>query len=60
MYYFLDDCKDTLDCSKNGDCLDIHATGFPTRQCFCNPGWFGRDCSRRKEKVCPILLVATS
>ena len=47
---FSDDCKDVIDCSKNGICVDIQATGFPTKQCFCNPGWFGKDCSR-SEKI---------
>ena len=53
----IDDCNDTSDCNDNGECIDIQATGFPTKQCFCDPGWFGRDCSRSKKKLLHILNV---
>ena len=46
---FSDDCSDASDCGNNGECVDIQATGFPTKQCFCNPGWFGKNCSRSEE-----------
>ena len=35
--------------------MDIQATGFPSKQCFCNPGWFGRNCSRR-EVIIPLQM----
>ena len=43
-----DECENESDCSNHGACIDIQATSFPRRQCFCDPGWFGERCSRGK------------
>ena len=56
LYLLIDDCTNAADCSNNGKCVDIQATGFPTKQCFCNSGWFGRDCSKRKKIQTCILI----
>lgn len=46
---FADECVDDSDCGNKGSCIDIMATKFPKKQCFCNPGWFGEGCSRGKK-----------
>ena len=58
---FIDDCVDVSDCSNHGECIDIQATGFSSKPCFCNPRWFGRDCSRSKKthkQQCTQLLAS--
>ena len=52
-----DECKSERDCSNRGACINIQATSFPRRQCFCDAGWFGESCSRGKlaQTVCEIL-----
>ena len=47
-FIFSDECENERDCSNHGACIDIQATSFPRRQCFCDPGWFGERCSRGK------------
>ena len=40
-----DDCHTDVDCN-HGSCLD---TGlFMPKRCFCEPGWFGKNCERGK------------
>ncbi len=51
LLIFPDECVDDSDCSNQGSCIDIKATTFPSRQCFCNPGWFGESCSRGMSLV---------
>ena len=53
VIFFTDECVDDSDCSNQGSCINIKATTFPQRQCFCNPGWFGESCSRGK----PLILI---
>ena len=61
---FADECVDDSDCGDEGSCIDIMATKFPKKQCFCNPGWFGEGCSRGKIKsiisnkcMCVLLSI---
>lgn len=49
--HFADECVDDSDCGDKGSCIDIMATKFPKKQCFCNPGSFGESCSRGKIKI---------
>lgn len=51
---FADECMDDSDCGNKGSCIDIMATKFPRRQCFCNPGWFGESCSQGKIHTCTV------
>ena len=42
----LDECVDESDCNNHGSCIDIQSTTHPSKQCFCDPGWFGHSCSQ--------------
>ena len=55
--YFIDECVDASDCNNQGSCIDIKATKFPRRQCFCNPGWFGEGCIKRKYRLLQITYL---
>lgn len=46
---YADECVDNSDCGNKGSCIDIMATSFPKKQCFCNPGWFGEGCNRGRH-----------
>nr|CAD7200768.1 unnamed protein product [Timema douglasi] len=52
LYYgprcqYRDECIDSKDCGDHGKCYDIGATSAPKKQCYCELGWFGQDCSKR-------------
>ncbi|XP_030851987.1 uncharacterized protein LOC578616 isoform X1 [Strongylocentrotus purpuratus] len=41
-----DECINEQNCggASNGECVDLGITTYPRRQCFCKPGFFGKDC----------------
>lgn len=43
---FGDECINDEDCGLQGKCIDLHGTSLPRRQCYCNFGWFGPNCSK--------------
>ncbi|CAK9300686.1 unnamed protein product [Gordionus sp. m RMFG-2023] len=43
------DCDTDADCNNNGKCIDINATTFPTKVCFCKWGFLDKDCSRKSS-----------
>ena len=47
---FKDECVEDQDCGRHGRCVDLDATSAPRRQCFCQMGWFGPDCTKRQSK----------
>ncbi|CAG2066391.1 unnamed protein product, partial [Timema podura] len=52
LYYgprcqYRDECIDSKDCGDHGKCYDIGGTSAPRKQCYCELGWFGQDCSKR-------------
>ena len=54
-----DECEDESDCSGHGSCIDLKTSWYPSKQCFCNSGWFGDNCARSKydRDTCQNLLV---
>lgn len=42
---YKNDCEVATDCNSNGECIDIEATSYPKKVCFCNAGKRGRFCS---------------
>ena len=44
-----DECEDESDCSGHGSCIDLKTSWYPSKQCFCNSGWFGDNCARSKH-----------
>lgn len=56
LYYgprcqYKDECVEDNDCGDQGRCIDVHATTAPRKQCYCEPGWFGPACTKRKKYV---------
>ena len=46
---YRDECSEDKDCGRHGKCFHLEgATSFPKRQCFCEMGWFGPLCNKRK------------
>ncbi|GAB6031628.1 hypothetical protein CHUAL_009388 [Chamberlinius hualienensis] len=43
---YKDECWEDKDCGPNGKCIDVKATTFPEKQCFCQMGWFGEGCGK--------------
>lgn len=43
---FENECEDDDDCGFYGKCIDIGATSFPKKQCYCQQGRFGPKCSK--------------
>ncbi|XP_067135324.1 uncharacterized protein [Centruroides vittatus] len=43
---YKDECWNDGDCGSHGKCINIDATTFPKKQCFCEIGWFGEKCSK--------------
>jgi len=39
---------ENLDCGTQGTCIDNGGTTAPTKQCYCNAGWFGPGCAKSK------------
>ncbi len=41
------ECEDDSDCggSSQGSCIDLDAVSFPSKMCFCSPGWHGDNCA---------------
>ena len=51
LYYgekcqFKNECADNADCGFQGECVDLDATTFPKKQCYCHLGWFGPRCAK--------------
>jgi hypothetical protein len=46
-----DDCMDDEDCggSEFGMCIHTNSTSYPIKQCYCEPGAFGRNCQKRSS-----------
>ncbi|CAH1775664.1 unnamed protein product [Owenia fusiformis] len=44
---YKDECEEDSHCGGHGRCINIDATSYPKRQCYCQPGWFGRSCQRK-------------
>lgn len=45
---YREECLDDSDCGVQGACIDVGGTTPPTKQCYCNIGWFGHMCSERE------------
>lgn len=45
---YRDECIDDGDCGDRGRCVDVEATTAPRKQCYCELGWFGPACTKRK------------
>lgn len=43
-----EECVDDADCGILGTCVDHGGTTVPTKQCYCNAGWFGPGCAKSK------------
>lgn len=43
---YKDECWDDSDCGEHGKCIDIAATDYPKKQCYCQLGWFGPACNK--------------
>ena len=43
-----DECDKDKDCGIRGRCVDVDATSFPRKQCFCEAGYFGDGCKLGK------------
>lgn len=48
FFSFQDECFTNADCNGHGKCIDIDATSYPKKQCFCEKGWFGINCELGK------------
>lgn len=53
LYYgnicqYRDECSENSDCGDHGKCIDVQATTAPRQQCYCELGWFGPGCNKRK------------
>lgn len=44
-------CAQECVCTNNGTCSPIDGS------CHCYPGWIGADCSKRKTRLCCLLLI---
>ena len=42
-----DECVDESDCSGHGACIQITSSWYPSKQCYCDNGWFGDNCAMR-------------
>ncbi|XP_018044703.1 PREDICTED: uncharacterized protein LOC108684748 isoform X3 [Atta colombica] len=42
-----EECVDDTDCGILGTCVDHGGTTVPTKQCYCDAGWFGPGCAKR-------------
>jgi hypothetical protein len=54
LYYghrcqYKDECADDKGCGRHGKCINVDATSAPRKQCFCEMGWYGPDCTKRKS-----------
>ncbi|XP_037068629.1 uncharacterized protein LOC119089931 [Pollicipes pollicipes] len=44
---FSNECEQDSHCGTYGKCIDLAATTYPKKQCFCRLGFFGKDCAQR-------------
>lgn len=51
VLFFLDECWGHSDCGVHGRCIDVETTTHPMKQCFCEPGWFGKKCSKGEIQI---------
>ena len=54
LYYghrcqYKDECADDKGCGRHGKCINVDATSAPRKHCFCEMGWYGPDCTKRKS-----------
>ena len=48
---YKDECVKDGDCGRHGLCVETGATGGDQRiQCYCQLGWFGENCRKRRER----------
>ncbi len=47
LFCLTGECEDDGDCSgsSRGSCIDLEAVSFPSKMCFCAPGWHGDNCA---------------
>ncbi|KZS04520.1 Uncharacterized protein APZ42_032839 [Daphnia magna] len=43
---YRDECSEDKDCGRHGKCVNLEATTYPKKQCFCEMGWFGPQCNK--------------
>lgn len=53
LYYgphcqYREECWEDSDCGNQGKCIDVKATTAPSSQCYCQMGWYGPGCNKRK------------
>lgn len=48
---FADDCWDSSDCNSHGSCVTLDTSVYPKRVCYCQIGYFGRQCSEGESFV---------
>ncbi|XP_073993780.1 DOMON-like domain-containing protein nahoda isoform X1 [Rhodnius prolixus] len=53
---YRDECVDHIDCGDMGRCVDLQSTSLPSRQCFCEHGWFGPACTKKSPVKSPSSL----
>ncbi|XP_048256385.1 uncharacterized protein LOC124134573 isoform X5 [Haliotis rufescens] len=46
---YKDDCEIDSDCGGHGQCEDTQATSYPRFQCYCDVGWFGKNCQQESK-----------
>ncbi|XP_071117126.1 uncharacterized protein [Haliotis cracherodii] len=46
---YKDDCEIDSDCGGHGQCEDTQATSYPRFQCYCDVGWFGKNCKQESK-----------
>ena len=44
------ECETDKQCGKFGKCIDLAATTYPKKQCFCRVGYFGKKCDQRNRE----------
>lgn len=47
---YKDECEKDEDCGRRGQCVDVDATTAPRKQCFCEIGYFGDECTKGKAE----------
>lgn len=62
------ECEKDEDCEgRFGKCVDLEATSYPKKQCFCSQGAYGHKCSKREsfcsrssDRRCASALLAVT
>ena len=53
-----EECVDDTDCGILGTCVDHGGTTVPTKQCYCDAGWFGPGCAKSKNFPSRISCIS--